>query len=71
MVVIFLTHCQVPELAFQPSLEQDSPDSFYVLVEGLLDDIFNFATLVPRAAKHKEMADYQSDVEEVIAMQKK
>ena len=56
---------QAPELAFQPSLEQDSPGSFYALVESLLDDVFNFATLVPRVAAHNGMPDYHSDVEEV------
>lgn len=56
---------QAPELAFQPSLEQDSPGSFFSLVEGLLDDVFGFTKLVPRVAAHKEMEDYHSDVEEV------
>ena len=61
---------QAPELAFQPSLEQDSPGSFYSLVESLLDDIFNFTTLVPRVATHKEMPDYHLDVEEVSKIDK-
>ena len=59
---------QAPELAFHPSLEQDSSDGFQSLVESLLDDVFNFATLVPRVAKHKEFSDYHSDVEEVWYM---
>lgn len=52
-------------MIFQPSMEQEATDGFYVLVESLLDDIFNFASLVPRVAKHKEMDDYLTDVEEV------
>lgn len=56
---------QAPELVFKPSLEHDSPDSFHSLVDSLLDDIFNFTTLVPRVAKHKDLSDYHSDVEEV------
>ena len=52
-------------MVFHPSLEQESPDGFYALVEGLLDEIFHFASLVPRVAKHNELPDYQADVEEV------
>lgn len=52
-------------MVFQPSLEQDSSDSFYNLVEGLLNDVYSFATLIPRVAKHKESPDYHSDIEEV------
>ena len=52
-------------MIFQPSMEQDATDGFIALVESLLDDIFNFASLVPRVAKHKEQSDYHSDVEEV------
>ena len=55
-------------MVFQPALEQDSTDGFYVLVEGLLDDIFGFASLVPRVAKHHELPNYHSDVEEVYAI---
>ena len=52
-------------MVFQPSMEQDATDGFYALVESLLDDVFNFASLVPRVAKHKDLSDYLSDVEEV------
>ena len=55
-------------MVFQPSMEQDATDGFYALVEGLLEDVFNFASLVPRVAKHKELSDYLSDVEEVRDM---
>jgi hypothetical protein len=46
-------------------MEQDSPDSLHMLMESILSDIFNFASLVPRVAKHTGTADYLSDVEEV------
>ena len=46
-------------------MDQDSPNSFYVLVESLLSDIFKFASLVPRVAKHGGSSDYLSDVEDV------
>lgn len=52
-------------MVFQPSMNQDANDGFYALIESLLDDIFNFASLVPRVAKHKEFSDYLMDVEEV------
>ena len=56
-------------MVFQPSMEQDAGDGFYALVESLLDDVFNFASLVPRVAKHKEQTDYHTDVEEVSIQQ--
>lgn len=46
-------------------MEQDSPDSLHMLMESILSDIFDFASLVPRVAKHTGTADYLSDVEEV------
>lgn len=53
-------------MVFQPSMEQDVTDGFYSLVESLLDDVFKFASLVPRVAKHKDLPDYHSDIEEVL-----
>lgn len=64
-MLFFYPTLQAPEMVFQPSMEQDATDGFYALVESLLDDIFNFASLVPRIAKHKEQTDYHTDVEEV------
>lgn len=52
-------------MVFLPSMDQDSPDSFYVLVESLLSDVFKFASLMPRVAKHGGSSDYLSDVEDV------
>ena len=56
---------QAPELVFEPSLEQEAPNSFYTMVEELLDDMFKFASLVPRVAVHKGMDDYLPEVEEL------
>ena len=52
-------------MVFQPSLDQDAADGFYNMVEGLLDDIFRFASLVPRVATHLEAQDYRTDLDEV------
>ena len=56
---------QAPEMVFQPPLDQDAADGFYSLVEGLLDDIFHFASLIPRVAHHQEQPNYLTDVEEI------
>ena len=56
---------QAPELVFSPSLEPDAANSFLSMVEELLDDVFKFASLVPRVAVHKGMADYLPEVEEL------
>ena len=49
---------QSPEMVFSPSLDQDNPDGFFILMETLVDDIFRVATLVPRIAKHSEQENY-------------
>ena len=59
---------QSPDIVFQPSLDGEDTEGFYSLVESLLDDIFRFATLMPRIAKHNPEPDYHSDVEEVREM---
>ena len=56
---------QAPEMVFQPSLGQDSADSLHRLMESVLVDIFNFGSLVPRVAKHKDIPHYHNDVEDV------
>lgn len=59
---------QSPEMVFNPSLEQDSPNGFGALVEDLLEDVFKVASLVPRIAKHKGVDDYFSDVGELAEL---
>ena len=56
---------EAPEVVFLPSLEQEVPNGFFAIVEELLDDVFKFASLVPRVAAHKGMPDYLSEVEEL------
>ena len=60
-----MTIIQAPEMVFQPSLDQDATDGFCNMVESLLDDIFQFASLVPRVATHLEAQDYRVDLDEV------
>ncbi len=56
---------QVPEMVFQPSLDQGAANTFYTLVESLLEDIFHVASLVPRVAHHQALPHYEGDVEEI------
>ena len=64
---MFVNVCRVqaPEMVFQPSLDHEAPEGFYNMVEGLLDDIFHFASLIPRVATHLEAQDYRTDLDEV------
>ena len=57
-------------MVFHPSMEQYAPDGFCPLVEGIVEQIFKFASLMPRVAAHLEaQQDYLVDVEEVcVAM---
>ena len=66
-VLKFIHITQSPEMVFQPSLDQDAVDGFYNMVDGLLDDIFKFASLIPRVATHLEAQDYRTDLDEVSA----
>jgi dynein heavy chain len=59
---------QVPDLVFSPSLEYGSQDGFYELVEGLVQDVFHMASLIPRLAKHNDMEHYQVDVEDMLEL---
>ena len=59
---------QAPEMVFEPSLEQDESRGFSVMVEDLLDDMFGFASLIPRIAAHKGMVDYLPEVEELAEL---
>ena len=47
---------------------QESRSGFYSLVEGLLEDIFKFASLVPRVAKHHAQPDYLLDMDEIAEL---
>ena len=56
---------QSPDMIFEPSLDQNISGGFLSLIENLLDDMFHFASLVPRIATHKGMDDYLSEVQEL------
>ncbi len=47
---------------------QNDPDGFSALVEGLLDDIFKFASLVNRIATHSTRLDYLNEVDDIIEL---
>lgn len=59
---------QIPDMVFNPSLEHDEPGSFMLLIEELVDGMFQFASLVPRVATHKEAKNYLSEVEELTEL---
>lgn len=49
---------QTPEMVFNPTLDQESPDGFFMLMEGVIEDVFRVSTLVPRVARHSGQEDY-------------
>ena len=59
---------QAPEIRFVPSLDSDEPNSFYTIVEGLIDDLFKAASLIPRVAVHSGLEGYHTDVEEIAEL---
>lgn len=50
---------QPPDMIFRPSLEFGAVDGFYDLVEGLVNDVYRIASLVPRLAEHSAFPHYQ------------
>ena len=59
---------QSPDMVFNPTLDQDASHGYVALVEGLLDDAFKFASLVPRIAPHRGSDNYQEEVEELAEL---
>ncbi|XP_064397591.1 dynein beta chain, ciliary-like isoform X3 [Halichondria panicea] len=59
---------QAPDMFLTPTLEQDAPDGFYRLVEGLIDDIFKFGTLMPRLTKQHQQPDYLAELDEIAEL---
>lgn len=56
-----------PNMVFIPSLEQTVPDGFKQLITGLIEDIVNIASIVPRFSKtiptnYKEEIESNSDI---------
>ncbi|XP_010006532.1 PREDICTED: LOW QUALITY PROTEIN: dynein heavy chain 9, axonemal [Chaetura pelagica] len=50
----------IPDLVFRPSLDPDTNDGFYDMVEGLVNDIYHISSLVPRLAEHSGFPHYQA-----------
>ncbi|XP_040845777.1 dynein heavy chain 17, axonemal isoform X2 [Ochotona curzoniae] len=50
-------------LTFNPSLEMGAEHGFLALIEGLVNDIYNVARLIPRLAKGK--LNYKTDLEDI------
>ena len=62
-----------PETAFTPSLAENAVDGFFDLIEGLLEEIYDMANLMPRVAKSEnsyrqimaqndDLSDLRSDI---------
>uniref|UniRef100_A0A665X2B6 Dynein, axonemal, heavy chain 9 n=1 Tax=Echeneis naucrates TaxID=173247 RepID=A0A665X2B6_ECHNA len=56
---------KVPDMVFTPSQEFGTGDSFFELVESLINDVFRISSLVPRLAQHSPFPDYQADMEDM------
>ncbi|XP_036766314.2 dynein axonemal heavy chain 17 [Manis pentadactyla] len=62
---LFEVHMELDEdrLVFNPSLEVGADGGFLMLVESLIDDIYNAAKLIPRLARGR--MNYKADLEDV------
>lgn len=50
---------KVPDLVFTPPLDIRVGDSFFDLMELLINDVFRISSLVPRVAQHSTFPPYQ------------
>lgn len=50
---------KVPDLVFTPPLDFGAGDTFFELVETLINDVFRMSSLVPRVAQHSTFPHYQ------------
>ena len=48
-----------PDMVFTPPLDFGAGDSFFELVESLINDVFRISSLVPRLAQHSPFPHYQ------------
>ncbi|XP_064861656.1 dynein axonemal heavy chain 11 [Oncorhynchus nerka] len=51
------------EMTFEPSLDISHQGNFYDIIDKMVGDITNMASFIPRVAKHKQMDNYQSDID--------
>ncbi|XP_068610643.1 dynein axonemal heavy chain 9 [Brachionichthys hirsutus] len=56
---------KVPDMVFSPPLEFGAGDSFFDLMEGLINDVFRVSSLVPRLAQHSPVPHYQAEMEDM------
>ncbi|KAM3866414.1 LOW QUALITY PROTEIN: dynein axonemal heavy chain 11 [Diretmus argenteus] len=53
------------EMTFDPSLDFSHHGNFYDIVDKMVANITNTASFIPRVAKHKQLDNYQSDIDEM------
>ncbi|XP_071376580.1 dynein axonemal heavy chain 11 [Centroberyx affinis] len=53
------------EMTFDPSLDLSRLGNFYDIVDKMVANITNMASFIPRVAKHKQLDNYQSDIDEM------
>ncbi|XP_068161051.1 dynein axonemal heavy chain 9 [Antennarius striatus] len=56
---------KVPDMVFTPPMEFGAGDSFFELMEGLINDVFRISSLVPRLAQHHPLPHYQAEMEDM------
>ncbi|XP_020566647.2 dynein heavy chain 11, axonemal-like [Oryzias latipes] len=53
------------EMTFSPSLDLSHSGNFYEVVDKMVTNITNMASLIPRVADHKSLENYQRDIDEM------
>uniref|UniRef100_A0A3Q4HYI4 Dynein heavy chain 11, axonemal-like n=1 Tax=Neolamprologus brichardi TaxID=32507 RepID=A0A3Q4HYI4_NEOBR len=53
------------EMTFDPSLDLSHTGNFYDIVDKMVGNITSMASLIPRVASHKQLSNYQCDINEM------
>uniref|UniRef100_A0A3P8NTU2 Dynein axonemal heavy chain 11 n=1 Tax=Astatotilapia calliptera TaxID=8154 RepID=A0A3P8NTU2_ASTCA len=53
------------EMTFDPSLDLSHTGNFYDIVDKMVGNITSMASLIPRVASHKQLSNYQGDINEM------
>uniref|UniRef100_A0A3Q2TME4 Dynein axonemal heavy chain 11 n=1 Tax=Fundulus heteroclitus TaxID=8078 RepID=A0A3Q2TME4_FUNHE len=53
------------EMTFDPSLDLSLSENFYDIVDKMVTNIASMASFIPRVARHKQLDNYQCDIDEM------
>ncbi|KAM6897526.1 dynein beta chain, ciliary-like [Xenentodon cancila] len=56
---------KIPDMVFTPSMDFGAADSFFEMMENLINDVFRMSSQMPRLAQDMPIPHYQADMEDM------